>query len=78
MIKLLYPNRARLELFIDNKIFQSVVCIKDNKLYIYKIDENPYFIEEDYSFIKCFLVKNGKPDFTKEIEIYGKDLVSAD
>jgi hypothetical protein len=78
MINLLYPNRTGPELLIDNKIFQSVICIKDNKLYIYKIDENPYFIEEDYSLIKCFLVKNGKPDFTKEIDIYGKDLVSAD
>jgi hypothetical protein len=77
-MKLLFSNRAKSELLIDNKVFQSVVCIKDNNLYVYKIYENPYFIEEDYSLIKCFLVKYGRPDFTKEIEIYGKDLVSAD
>jgi hypothetical protein len=65
-------------LLIDNKTFQSVICIKDNKLYIYNKNENPYFLEEDYSLIKCFLVKNGKPDLTKEIEIYGKDLVNTD
>jgi hypothetical protein len=63
---------------VQNKGLQFVICIKDNKMYAYKIDENPYFLEEDYSLIKCFLVKSGKPDFKKEIEIYGKDLVSAD
>ena len=77
-MKLLYASTSKSELLIDNKIFQSVICIKDNKLYVYKIYENPYFIEEDYSLIKCFPIKNGKMDFTKEVEIYGKDLVSAD
>jgi hypothetical protein len=69
-----------LKLCIMNTIeLQSVICIKDNKLYAYKVEENPYFLEENYGLIRCFPVsKNGDPDFLTLIEIYGKDLVSAD
>jgi hypothetical protein len=77
-MRFLYSNIKKTAVSIDHKALQQVVCIKDNKLYVYKINENPYFIEEDYSLIKCFLVKIGIPDFSKTIEIYGKDLVSAD
>ena len=64
---------------IDKKELQSVVCIKDHNLYVYKIDENPCYIEEDYALIKCFLIREGGfPDFSRMIEIYGKDLVNAE
>jgi hypothetical protein len=76
-MRFLYSNTTKMEKLLDQGM-QSVICIKDNKMYVYKIDENPYFLEEDYSLIKCFLVKKGKPDFEKEIEIYGKDLISSD
>jgi hypothetical protein len=68
-----------MEILINNKAFQSVICLKDNKVYVYKIDENPCFIEDDYAVIKCFLIKDdGEPDFSREIEIYGKYLVDAE
>lgn len=67
-----------MEVIIDKGSFQSVICIKDNNTYIYKIDENPWFLEEEYSLIKCYKIKNGSPDFSKEIGIYGKDLINAD
>ncbi|MFL5727873.1 MAG: hypothetical protein ACJ75J_00180 [Cytophagaceae bacterium] len=63
----------------DVKLFQTVICIKDNKSYVFNVDEHPGFVNEDYSLIRCFLVKeSGHPDFTKAIEIYSKDLVDAD
>lgn len=68
-----------MELLMEKKLFQSVICIKDNRVYVYNIDENPCFIEDDNALIKCFLVKsNGDPDFSKEYEIYGKYLVDAE
>ncbi len=61
---------------INKKKFQSVVCLKDYKDYIYNIDKNPSFLDDDFALIKCFMVKeDGTPDFSKEIEIYGKYLV---
>lgn len=60
----------------DTIAWQKVMCFKDNNLYVYKTDENPYFLEEEYTLIKCFLIKTcGEPDFTKAIDIYGKDLM---
>jgi hypothetical protein len=64
-----------MEMIIEKGAFQLVKCIKDNNSYMYKVDENPWILEEEYSLIKCFRIQNGIPDFTKEIEIYGKDLV---
>jgi hypothetical protein len=59
--------------------FQRVKCIKDNKLYVFKIKEHPDFYSEDFALIRCYLIeKNYRVDFSKEIEIYGKDLVSMD
>jgi hypothetical protein len=64
---------------VERSEFQSVISIKDNKLYAYKINENPYFLENDYALIKCFPIKkNGLPDLSQTIELYGKDLVSPD
>jgi hypothetical protein len=63
---------------VETKTFQSVICLKDNKAYVYDVDENPCFLEDDYAVIKCFPVKsNGKPDLSREIGIYGKYLISA-
>jgi hypothetical protein len=63
---------------VDRKEFQPVICIKDNQVYVYKIDENPCFLEDFHSLIKCFQTKRDEePDFSKEVEIYGKYLVSA-
>ncbi len=67
-----------MKMIIDRTEFQSVICLKDNKGYIYRIDENPCFREDDYVLIKCFLVNNGEPDFSREVEIYGKYLVGAE
>lgn len=64
---------------IERIEFQSVIYLKDNRVYVYKIDENPCFIEDDNVLIKCFLVKkNGEPDLSKEINIYGKYLVDGE
>ncbi len=63
---------------VETKTFQAVICLKDNKSYVYDVDENPCFLEDDYALIKCFLVINGHPDLSREVEIYGKYLVSAD
>lgn len=61
----------------NTRKFQAVICLKDNKVYTYNIDTNPCFLDDDFALIKCFLIKDdGKPDFSKEIEIYGKYLVS--
>lgn len=60
----------------NEKVFQSVMCLKDNKAYVYDINKNPRFLDDDFALIKCFLLKNdGKPDLTREIEIYGKYLI---
>jgi hypothetical protein len=67
-----------MESIIDNKKLQPVICIKDNKLYVYKTGHN-FNLRNDYTLISCYLVDtNGEPDISKEIEIYGKDLVSAE
>jgi hypothetical protein len=59
--------------------YQPVIFIKDNKMYVYKINENPNFLDDDYAMIKCFPVKkNGLPDLSNLIELHGKDLVSPD
>jgi hypothetical protein len=59
------------------KKFEAVICLKDNKVYTYNVDTNPVFSDNDFALIKCFLMKSdGKPDFSKEIEIYGKYLIS--
>ncbi len=68
-----------MEILMEKKTFQSVICIKDNKVYVYNIDENPCFIEDDYAVINCFQVQhNGLPDFSRVVEIYGKYLVDAE
>ena len=68
-----------MEKLIDRREFQSVICLKDNRVYVYRVDENPCFIEDDYVLIKCFLLKNnGEPDLSKEVEIYGKYLIDAE
>jgi hypothetical protein len=64
-----------MKITIDNNKFISVKCIKDNNMYVYNILKYPYFMEEDYTLIKCSPVINGNPDFAQEVEIYGKDLV---
>lgn len=59
--------------------FQAVIFIKNNKRYAYKINENPYFLENDFALIKCFPIKkDGYPDLSNTVELYGKDLISAD
>jgi hypothetical protein len=68
-----------MEILVDKQVLQPVICLKDSKFYVFKIDENPSYIKEDYGRIRCYLVKeDGEPDFSKEIEIYGKYLVAAD
>ena len=68
-----------MELLIEKKAFQSVIFIKDNRVYMYNVDENPCFLEDDHALIKCFLVKNnGDMDFDNPVEIYGKYLVDAE
>jgi len=68
-----------MEKLIEQIEFQSVICLKDNRVYVYKVDENPCFLEDDYAVIKCFLMLNtGLPDLSHEVEIYGKYLVDAD
>ncbi|HVD99471.1 MAG TPA: hypothetical protein VNB90_14785 [Cytophagaceae bacterium] len=65
-----------MEILINKKIYQCVICLQDNKKYVYNIKENPNFQEDDFAHIKCFPLKeNGKPDFSKEIEICGKYLI---
>jgi hypothetical protein len=59
--------------------YQPVIFIKDNKMYAYKINENPHFLDNDYALIKCFPIKkDGLPDLSNLIELCGKDLVSPD
>jgi hypothetical protein len=59
--------------------YQPVVCMKDNRMYVFNIQDNPGFLKEDYALIKCFrIIENGEIDFSNIIEIYGKDLVSTD
>jgi hypothetical protein len=59
--------------------FQSVVCMKDNKMYVFNVNDNPNFLKEDYAIIKCFRIgKGGEIDFSNIVEIYGKDLVNPD
>ena len=72
----MYSNN--MEVLIDKDSFQSAICIIDNKLYIYRNDEAICSNEEDYTIVRCFLVTTGRPDFSKVIEIYGKDLVNSD
>jgi hypothetical protein len=68
-----------MEILINKTAFQVLICIKDNKHYVYKKGENHDLTEDDYKLIKCFQVKkSGEPDFSKEIEIYGKDLIRED
>ncbi len=63
-------------MLIKKKVFQRVVCLQDNQSYIYNVKENPSFLENDFARIKCFrLSEDGKPDFSKEIEICGKYLI---
>jgi hypothetical protein len=79
MNHLLEFKTTNMEKLIDKREFQSVICLKDNRVYVYRIDENPCFIEDDYVLIKCFLLKNnGEPDLSHEVEIYGKYLVDAE
>ncbi len=68
-----------MEILMEKKTFQSVIYLKDNRVYVYNVDENPCFLEDDDALIKCFLLKNnGEPDFSQEVEIYGKYLVDAE
>ena len=70
-------NFMKMITLIDTKSFQSVLCLKDHKDYVYDIDENPCFLEDDFARIKCFPIKeDGEPDFSKEVEIYGKYLIN--
>ncbi len=65
-----------MEVRIKKKAFQYVICLQDNKGYMYDVKENPSFLENDFARIKCFPIKeDGKPDFSKEVEIYGKYLI---
>jgi hypothetical protein len=65
-----------MEMLIRKKIFQCVFCLQDNKSYVYNVKENPSFLENDFARIKCFpLDENGKPDFSREVEICGKYLI---
>ncbi len=66
-----------MEILIHRKVFHCVICLQDNKGYVFNPKENPCFSEDDFALIKCYPLKeNGKPDFTKEVEIYGKYLIS--
>jgi hypothetical protein len=57
--------------------FQRVKCIRDNNIYIFKLTDNPNYYSEDFALIRCYKVgKNQEVDFSKETEIYGKDLIS--
>lgn len=67
-----------MQMRVKKKVFQCVICLQDNKGYVYNIDENPCFSENDFARIKCFRIgEDGKPDFSREIEIYGKYLVDS-
>jgi hypothetical protein len=73
------PKTIRMEAKFQLSEFQPVVCMKDNRMYAFKVEDNPGFLKEDYALIKCFrIIKNGEIDFSNIIEIYGKDLVSPD
>ncbi len=73
MTYLFEQNTIYMEKLIDKREFQSVICLKDNRVYVYRIDENPCFIEDDYVLIKCFLVKNnGEPDLSHEVEMLNR------
>jgi hypothetical protein len=66
-----------MEVLFKNKVFQCVICLQDHKSYIYNVKENSCVSEDDFARIKCFQVKeDGKPDFSKEIEIYRKYLIN--
>jgi hypothetical protein len=56
--------------------YLRVKCIKENKIYVFNINEHPNY-SEDFALIHCYRVQgNQEIDFSKKIEIYGKDLVS--
>jgi hypothetical protein len=67
--------KAKFQLFE----FQSVICTKDNRMYVFNVNDNPGFLKEDYALIKCFrIIGDGEVDFSTIIEIYGKDLINPD
>jgi hypothetical protein len=69
----------RMETKFQLSEFQPVVCMKDNRMYAFNIQDNPDFLKEDYAMIKCFrIIKDGEIDFSSIVEIYGKDLISPD
>lgn len=66
-----------MEILIGKKVYHCVICLQDNKGYVYSVKENPGSPEDDFALIRCFPFKeNGKPDFEKPIEICRKYLVS--
>jgi hypothetical protein len=58
--------------------FQRVKCIMNNKLYVFRTIDNPTFFQDNYCLIKCYLVDKNKVDFSREIKIYGSDLIAID
>jgi hypothetical protein len=61
---------------INEIALQTMICLKDNKLYVYTNARGHDFTEEDYKLVECFPVKaDGRVDFSKRTEIYAKDLI---
>jgi len=58
--------------------FQRVKCIKNNKIYVFRTTDNPTYYQDNYGLIKCYLVEKNKVDFSREIKIYGRDLITLD
>jgi hypothetical protein len=57
--------------------YQRVKCIKDNRIYVFNINNHPDYYSEDFALIRCYRVeKDHSVDFSKEFQIYGKDLIS--
>jgi hypothetical protein len=57
--------------------YQRVKFIKDNKIYVFNINDNPSYYSEDFALIRCYRIeKDQRVDFSKEFKIYGKDLVA--
>lgn len=60
----------------NNKEFGTVICTKDNNVYVYQLEQNnPLFLRDDFEIVDCFPFKNGHPDFSNKVEILAKYLV---
>jgi hypothetical protein len=61
-------------MIIDHSIYEEVRCVKDGKLYAYKLSEHQEMLD-DYNQIKCFQVNESGEMSQNEILIYRKDLL---